>query len=302
MKIIYILIIILLGSFISAQSVISFEANENYILGNLHGQNSWEVTESSDGIVQHQTVSNEQAFDGVNSFKNAYEPDYDFQWFPIFGGNFNFNVPVQASANFSISYNIWVTGQQGADFEFALYGVNANEEFAPVAGVGIENRGFIYLITDENYGFEYADATWEPNTWVNVRVELTAEEIKYFINNTLQLTVDRFNSIDLKGFNFLHNNYGHDAYYDYILINSGNMSISENQISSDFQVYPNPATNQIKISGEKDIIRLQILDIHGRILKETNNSNMNIEYLEKGTYIIKIHTNQGIFTRKLLKK
>jgi len=73
-----------------AQQTISFEESEGYSLGTIHNQNDWEVTEGSDGILTNQVISDEQAQDGVFSFKNAYEPDYDFQWLPIFWCRQNF--------------------------------------------------------------------------------------------------------------------------------------------------------------------------------------------------------------------
>ena len=69
MKNFYLTALLLVGTFISAQVNISFESSEGYSLGNLHDQNGWEVTESSSGIIQNQTVSDAQSSDGSFSFK-----------------------------------------------------------------------------------------------------------------------------------------------------------------------------------------------------------------------------------------
>jgi len=50
--------------------------------------------------------------------------------------------------------------------------IDSNEEYVPVAGVGIENRGFIYLIKNTDYGFDYAVTEWAPNQWVNIKLKL----------------------------------------------------------------------------------------------------------------------------------
>ena len=138
MKKIYLFAFTFIGSLLWAQVHISFEQNEGYTLGNLHNQNGWEVTESSDGLVENQVISDEYASEGSFSFKNGNEPDYDFQWFPIFGGAFEFESPISSEVEFSISYDVRVTGQNGADFEFTLYGIN--EEFQYFDGNSCRGR------------------------------------------------------------------------------------------------------------------------------------------------------------------
>src|SRR5690625_3846078 len=199
MKNLYI-IFLLFSSFLSAQTYIYFEAEEGFELGNMHEQNDWEVTEGADGIITNQVISDEEASDGVYSFKNAFEPDYDFQWMPIFGAVNEFEEPLDYE-NFTISYDVMATGTLGADFEFVIYTI-IDEEFIPVGGVGVENRGNFYLIVDENYSFHPLEEThWEPGEWVNVRLEVTADEIAYFINDELQFELDNYTQADIHGFN-----------------------------------------------------------------------------------------------------
>lgn len=305
MKYLYISVFLSLSLTVSAQVQISFEPEEGYTAGSLHGQNGWEVTESSDGIVQHQTISNEQASEGAFSFKNGHEPDYDFQWFPIFGAAYAFETPLPADQEFTLSYSILVTGQQGADFEFVLYGVNESEEFTPVAGVGIENRGYIYLINDENYGFEYAEATWEPNQWIDVRAEVSSSEIAYFINNVLQNTIARFNDFEITGMNFLHNNYGHDAYYDNIQLSFGNMHTNEIALNETLRMYPNPVNDVLHINAENHEIKtVQIMDSTGKIaMSGLSATRMDVNRLSPGVYVLLAETKDGKkFSRKFIKK
>src|SRR5690606_24243910 len=154
MKVIYFLGLSLMASMLMAQETISFESSEGFSLDNLHNQNGWEVTEGLDGILTNQIITDEEASDGIYSFKNAYEPDYDFQWLPIFGAAKSFTEALSFE-EFSISYDIMVTQKLGADFEFTAYGINDVEEFNPIAGLGMENRGMIYIISSIDYNFEY---------------------------------------------------------------------------------------------------------------------------------------------------
>jgi hypothetical protein len=303
MKNFYISVFALASSLTFAQQTISFEAGEGFKLGTLNTQNKWEVTEGSDGFLQNQTVSNEKASQGTYSFKNANEPDFDPQWFPIFGASKTFDTPMDYK-NFTISYDVLVTEKLGADFEFSLYTIDENEEFSPVAGVGIENRGYIYLTKDVDYDFDYAKAEWEPNTWINVKIEVTAEEIKYYINGELQLSLANFTKLNIVGFNILHNNYGGDAYYDNIVINGGSLSTKPVDDRS-FAVYPNPARETISINTitGNEIANVAVYNITGQKVLETNQSqNININSLATGAYILKATTSNGsLLTKKIIK-
>ncbi len=305
MKKIYSLPLLLLVAFISAQINISFEAQEGYSIGNLHAQNGWEVTESSDGIVQHQTISDEQASDGIYSFKNGHEADYDFQWFPIFGGSLSFNEAISSNLVFSVSYDILVTGQQGADFEFTVFGINDNEEYEPIAGVGIENRGLIYVINSGEYASQYTEANWEINEWNTVLVEVTMNDLLYYLNDELIASVPRFNEIDALGINFLHNNYGHDAYYDNIEINHEVLNTNDVATNSTFNIYPNPVLNELNVSIDSgQIDSVYVYDMSGKIVaKYFGQKSMNLEKLAAGNYVIHVTTAEGKkYQRKFIKK
>lgn len=285
------------------QQTISFEASEGYQLGTIHNQNGWEVTEGSDGFLQNQVISNAQAKTGTMSFKNAYEPAFEEQWLPIFGASNNFAQPYPFN-NFTISYDILVTETMGADFEFVLYAVNANNEFTPVAGVGLDFTGDIYFIKDADYDIEYIDTQWTPNTWVNVRVEVTTTQVKYYINNIPEYTLANFSALNIAGFNMLHNNYGGDAYYDNFIITTGAMgtdSLSKGAVA----VYPNPAQDVISVQlGDNTFVgAVEILNVNGQKVLEAKSANVNVSTLAPGMYFAKISTSDGITaTKKFIKK
>ncbi|ALM47604.1 hypothetical protein AMR72_01040 [Flavobacterium psychrophilum] len=303
MKNIYTALIALITSFTFAQETISFESAEGYQLGTLNAQNGWEITEGSDGFLLNQVVSSEKASQGSYSFKNSYEPDFDFQWLPIFGASKTFAEPADYT-EFTISYDIMVTDTLGSDFEFTLFAIDENDEYAPVAGVGIENRGMVYLIKDVNYGIEYADSEWLPNEWINVRIEVTATEIKYYINNVLEQTLSNFTKLNIVGFNMLHNNYGYDAYYDNIVVSDGTLS-DENFKDSSLLVYPNPTVNTLSVamSGNTEISGIEIYNLTGQnVLQTKQTQNIDISQLASGSYFLKAtDTNGASFTKKILK-
>ena len=285
------------------QTNISFETAEGFQLGNLHGQNAWEVSEGSNGVLQSQIISDEQASQGSYSFKNAYDSGFNSQWLPIFGAAKTFNSP-KSFQDFTFSYDIFITDTLGSDFEFTLYGIDANDTFVPVAGIGMENRGMVYIIIDENYSADYTTASWVPQSWVNVRIEVSASAVKYYLDNTLIYTANNFSQLDIEGFNMLHNNYGEDAYYDNMTYYNGSLSVDQIELV-EVKLYPNPAVNELKIQTPKGIAikTLEIFDLSGKQILHSNESiAVDISSLSKGTYFVKINTNRGSISKKIIKK
>lgn len=287
-----------------AQQTISFEANEGFQLGTINSQNGWEVSEGSDGLLENQIITDEFYSQGEFSFKNSHEDSYDSQWLPIMGAALSFNTPITHDG-FSISYDIMPTQQNGADFEFTIYAIDNNDYFTPVAGVGIENRGYIYFINNENYGFEYADAEWNPEQWINIKIEVTSDTINYYVNNTLDKSIENFSQLDIYGFNMLHNNYGGSAYYDNIVISSENASI-ENITISDVKIYPNPVSETATVLplSTFEIQKIEVFNLNGQKVKEQNNNpSVEMSVLPEGIYLIKITDSYNrTITRKVIKK
>ena len=302
----YLLILSLLSSFAFSQQTISFEASEGYTLGNINGQNSWTVTETSDGPLTNQVVTNEFSSSGSYAFKNAHVPQYSDQWFPIFGIEKSFS-PSLDYKNTTISYDFYATQLLGSDFEFALYRNNQQtQEFDIVTAVGFENRGMIYIYPELNLGgFTYANATWTPNKWYNLKIEMTEANIKYYLDNNLILSVANTSKVNLDGMNFLHNNFGGNAYYDNIKINDKQLAVNDVR-KENIRIYPNPVKDIVKINlpaGQniKDIIIYNVAGQKVKILSSPK--EINVESLQKGTYIIDIRTDKDQkFSSKFIKQ
>src|SRR5690606_23167780 len=82
-----------------------------------------------------------------------------------------------------------------------------------------------------------------------------------------------------------------------------NLSLSTLSLSSDeIQVYPNPASDVLSISGKK-ATQVEIYDMTGKLVKniapETTNT-INIQSLSEGIYQVVVHTKAGIFNSKLV--
>jgi hypothetical protein len=81
--------------------------------------------------------------------------------------------------------------------------------------------------------------------------------------------------------------------------------INENQVI----IYPNPATEQINIStktsqGVENLVRsVQIVDLLGRVMLESNKTTLNIKNLASGSYVVKIMTETGeVLSKQFIKE
>jgi Cleaved Adhesin Domain/Secretion system C-terminal sorting domain len=79
------------------------------------------------------------------------------------------------------------------------------------------------------------------------------------------------------------------------------MAVSESPALS-LKVFPNPATDLVKISGIKNIGYVRVFDMTGKIVKEVKSSEINIKDLPKGEYIVNVYSDNIVISRKLIKK
>lgn len=306
MKKIYLFALSLLCFYGVAQQTISFESSEGYQLGNIDGQNGWTVTETSDGPLTNQVISDTYAKSGMYSFKNAHVSQYQDQWYPIFGIAKSFT-PALDYKTTTISYDFFAPEQGGSDFEFAVFSINEEEEvFDTILAVGFENRGYIYLYPEVNFGgFMYANPHWSPNTWYNMKIEFSEDKIQYFIDDFLIYESPNNAKLNIDGINFLHNNFGGDAYYDNIKINNRTLAI-ENVNASVAKIYPNPVVDLLHIllpQGEM-LERIEVYAISGeRIFSAKTEKVVNLENLKSGIYLVKArNTNGKVYTSKIVKR
>ncbi len=72
---------------------------------------------------------------------------------------------------------------------------------------------------------------------------------------------------------------------------------------SSIKLYPNPSKDYININTKDDILKIDIFDVSGQVIKTTYSTNkMNVENLPKGNYLVKIQLlNNEIETIKFTK-
>ncbi|MDR2084006.1 MAG: T9SS type A sorting domain-containing protein, partial [Bacteroidales bacterium] len=71
--------------------------------------------------------------------------------------------------------------------------------------------------------------------------------------------------------------------------------------TSEIAIYPNPSKDYINISVENDKIEnVEIYNITGKLVKQEKSNKININDLPVGIYLIKVETNWGKTTEKLV--
>lgn len=68
----------------------------------------------------------------------------------------------------------------------------------------------------------------------------------------------------------------------------------------EFNLYPNPAQESITIETTKKIVNVSCYNLMGQLLLETQDKVLNISHLSSGTYIIRVMTEDGVSSQKII--
>ena len=88
--------------------------------------------------------------------------------------------------------------------------------------------------------------------------------------------------------------------------NGVSIGVDENEISSQFAIYPNPTSTEFRISSTliEKASSVEIMNISGQVVKTVEgvefNNSIDVSDLAKGAYFIVINTNEGKAVKKLM--
>lgn len=103
---------------------------------------------------------------------------------------------------------------------------------------------------------------------------------------------------------FRHHNIS-DMYWmllDDISITAGNHAGIDEVNDINVSLYPNPTTGKLNVNAE-DVQEINVLDINGRVVMTANNTNaIDMSELSNGCYFVRVITNEGVSTQKIVKK
>lgn len=305
MKKIHTIAFSLLAALSFAQQTASFEPNEGFIEGNIHGQGDW-ISTPTGGTpenVTNQIISVDRATDGERSLKIVKEPVFGTQFDPIIGAFYIPPIPL-AYNNFSVSFDINMSHLNGSIFGFQ--GVDSiTEQF--IVRLDFDKTGVVKILGSVS-GIPQIISTgvvWVPNTWYRVKMVGTAMEIKYYLNDTLIYTGSVVNSLNIDQLRFVHDNTFGTAYFDNIKINNEVvLSVKDSTVKNDkITIYPNPVEDYLHIKSGSRANNVEIFNLEGLKMDVICGDNMvNVKKLPSNVYIIKAIIDGEIQYQKFIKK
>ncbi len=92
-------------------------------------------------------------------------------------------------------------------------------------------------------------------------------------------------------------------YSGYVEVVTGQAFGIDDLLKENIQLYPNPSADMLYIKDpENKVTKLNVLDMHGRIIKISNSSQVNVSSLASGTYQLKLFLKDKVLTTPFNKK
>jgi len=306
-KITLLFLFVLTAYGLSAQETISFESSEGYSLGDVNGQNGWETTGTGPGtFIENQVISDEQSSDGSFSLKIVQEVAFPGQSAPIVGGFYEYSTAVPYSnAVFSADMYIDTFNPNTSDFIFGLVNIT-NEVF--ISYIRFSFEGDIIVLVEDSTGTIILDDTmqdWTPLTWFNVRMELTNNNIEFFIDDvSIYSGTVASPNLDIEQVNFAHDNFEGFAYIDNFRTNDEPLSTFDFSTANfDYYVDNN---NYLNLSANEQIDNVSLHNLLGQqVLSQklsAQDEQINLSALSSGVYLAKVQIKGATKTFKIMKK
>jgi len=104
----------------------------------------------------------------------------------------------------------------------------------------------------------------------------------------------------IRGDGFLSGNL--EFYLDNMLLYDNLLFNSEPEIeAAALSVYPNPASDMVYVkTASNKLPLLQLYSLNGNLLKETKANHISVSEFSAGTYMLRVSTEQGLFTKPLI--
>lgn len=79
-----------------------------------------------------------------------------------------------------------------------------------------------------------------------------------------------------------------------------NLGISDFE-KTNLTIFPNPVQNELIITTDVPIEKIEIYNISGQLMIKTTNSQIDVSYFSKGLYFVSVSVNEQVVTKKLIK-
>ncbi|MCZ4408899.1 T9SS type A sorting domain-containing protein [Cryomorphaceae bacterium 1068] len=271
-------------------------SNEGEMVGqnefvNIQGFEPSHMSANSDGIfLTGSKVSDQFSFFNIRHEYSAYRATTHGGAFQLWNSDLEItevtveNAAVTSSDEFSLSFSsdLWVTVRNSGTFPVSSFYLNFVDAFGictPEIGHlqvndGLGNGDEMTVLFSDVEGFLFTGG--EENPPVEACVFVTQPDLDIDINRD-----NDSECIDLSPF----------------------LSVSDIAIERRINLFPNPATAEFRIESDLLIHSYQIFDAFGRRIQEgvVNQGNLvEIENFPNGIFVVKITTDKGIATKKVV--
>ncbi|MDR1846789.1 MAG: T9SS type A sorting domain-containing protein [Bacteroidales bacterium] len=83
-----------------------------------------------------------------------------------------------------------------------------------------------------------------------------------------------------------------------------NLSVVTNGLNTvettDFAIFPNPTHKEINIACDEKINNIEVVDLLGKVVYQGNKTVIDVSNLARGNYFVRIYTNKGTITKKVI--
>ncbi|MFP4846978.1 T9SS type A sorting domain-containing protein [Winogradskyella sp. PE311] len=306
-KITLLITFLAISMYIFPQQTISFEAGEGFALGDINAQSGWVTTGCGAGCnVVNQNISDEQATNGTFSLKTSVDPAFGGQTGgPIIGGFYDLAAPVDYTTAV-VSYDIFINQQDAnsSDFRFGVTGLDAMGDSFFVFFIDFNFQGNVRVVNAAGDAFIDA-ATWNVNTWYNVRAEITGSNITYFLDDVQIAQSVNLSDLDFTGIRFVHDNFAGDGFIDNVRINDEELSIDQFSQNSFTHNYSKISKKLYVESSNIAMSNIEIYSLLGQnVISKTltnNSASIDVAELNDGVYIAKVFANGNVKSIKFVK-
>lgn len=268
----------------------SFETSEGFTVGDLSGQNpnilTFNYGNGDDFNVAF--VNTNLASNGTQSVKL---PDGETEI--VF-----YNAPVYNKTSSSI--DIYVPAGQPGGIGFVVDAANDTFEVGLFEG---DVYGTFWGGTGSPIIGSYVSGMW---LHIEILKDYTSHTIEILVNgvsyyaDAMPGTAPANSAISLITYAT-----GSEFYFDNIEVkdNSATLGVSDANAKSKVVVYPNPTSDFINVKTDKKISQITIVDLSGKMVKQTKENLVDVQSLAQGIYIANIKFEDGSSeSTKIIKK
>lgn len=248
-----------------------------------------------------------------------------------------FNVEVRSCAVTSLPWNEGFENGLGCwslvDADGDGYGWMDNSGFSPRTGNGaVASASFINNIgslTPDNWmisplitipaegatlaWYDYAQDRSDFAEHYTVYFSATGNQPNNFTSPLASITVESGQTWKLRNVNIPGGQNGYIAFRHHDCTNMYWLRVDDLSLTSgqhagindvnniSVKVYPNPATEVINVHAEA-LRQVNVIDVNGRVVLTTNNSEVNISNLATGVYFVRVITDNGTAMEKIVKE